>query len=81
MRRPALTFWIGAAVIIAAEILLAVDVTYRDARGATSPLRVAHWVGVNMTPVAWVGFLLVTDGLLGAVSPARRPIGVHRMRP
>ncbi len=72
MRRPALTFWIGAAVIIASEVLLAIDVGQRDATVTGGALgATARWVAINMTPVAWVGFLLVADGLLGAVSPAR----------
>ncbi len=58
-----LTFWVGAAVIVAAEILLVVDV---------------RWVAVNMTPICWTAFVLVMDGLLtwrrsrgGPGSPAR----------
>jgi len=72
MRRPAITFWIGAAVIVAAEVLLAIDVAGRDATAAGGVLAAtARWVAINMTPLAWVGFLLVMDGLLGAGSPAR----------
>ncbi len=72
MRRPALTFWIGAAVIVAAEALLAIDVGQRDAIATGGVLAAtARWVAFNMTPVAWVGFLLVMDGVLAAGSPAR----------
>ncbi len=72
MRRPATTFWIGAVVIIASEVLLAIDVGQRDATATVGILgAAARWVAINMTPLAWVGFLLATDGLLGAHSPAR----------
>ncbi len=71
MRRPAVTFWIGAAVIVAAEVLLAVDVGQRANPTGGVLAATARWVAINMTPVAWVGFLLFMDGLLGAGSPAR----------
>jgi hypothetical protein len=83
-RRLALTFWIGAAVIAGAEVLLALDVRARGVAilpapagvealaPATALERLARWTAVNMTPICWAGFLLLMDGLLGPASPARR---------
>jgi len=77
-RRPPVTLLLGSALIIACEVLLGIDVARR---GAAAPDGVvdmlARWVAINMTPLAWVGYLLVVEGLLawrrgaGAVSPAR----------
>ncbi len=80
---PRATFWIGAAIIVAAEVLLFVDVAARGV--AVLPAgpgdvvaephgvlgAVARWVAVHMTPVCWCAYLLVFDGLLGPASPAR----------
>ena len=79
------TFWIGAALIAACEALLLLDVTWRGvavlppppdaithaASGALGHL--ARWVAVHMTPLCWVGYLFLFDGLLAARgrSPAR----------
>lgn len=82
IRRP-VTLWIGAAVIVAAEVLLALDVAARGVavlpagsgetvaapQGALGV--VARWVAVHMTPVCWCAYLLLFDGLLGSASPAR----------
>jgi len=77
-RRPPVTLLLGSALIIACEVLLGIDVARR---GAAAPDGVvdmlARWVAINMTPLAWVGYLLVVDGLLawrrgaGGATPAR----------
>ena len=86
-----LTLWLGAAVIVTAEVLLFVDVARRGVAVLPPPApdmitvptgglaHLAHWVAVNMTPICWVGFLLLMDGLLawrgrrgGPGSPVRR---------
>jgi hypothetical protein len=85
-----LTLAIGAAVIVLAQALLAIDVMQRG--GAIVPreplpdpsgsLRMAtRWIAINMTPVCWIGYLLLVDGLLervrvGPGSPMRRRPGV-----
>ena len=89
-RRVALTLWLGLAIIAATEILLAVDVHQRGVTilpagpgeivaapdGAMNHL--ARWAAIHMTPVCWVGFLLVMDGLLALVA---RPGSPARSRP
>ncbi len=77
-RRPPLTLWLGSALIIACEVLLSVDVARRGAAAPDGFVgMLARWVAINMTPLAWVGYLLVVEGLLawrrgtGAASPAR----------
>lgn len=70
-----MTHWIGAALIAATLGLLAWDVLQRDGvvigreavviappRGTVGS--VARWAAVNVTPICWVGYLLVMDGLL-----------------
>jgi hypothetical protein len=75
----------GLVIILAAEVLLYIDVA---ARGGivvpASPLpapgdaleHAARWAATYMTPVCWIGYLLVFDALLtlhgGSGSPARR---------
>ena len=78
--RVPLTLWLGVILILGCELLLVIDVT---GRGAAAPEGVigmlARWVAIHMTPLAWVGYLLVVDGLLarrgtlgrGTGSPAR----------
>jgi hypothetical protein len=75
--RIPLTFWLGFALLVALELLLAFDV-YTCHRGAprtqadiaavpatTTPLAAfARWVAVNMTPLAWPAYLLLLEGWL-----------------
>ena len=90
--RGPLTLWIGVGVIAVAELLLlGVDLPARGwatvpevaARDLPQPRglwqRLGRSVAENMTPLCWVGYLLVFDGLLeraarrrgGAVSTIR----------
>ena len=87
--RPPLTFVLGLLVIATAEVLLFIDVhgsgrpavhTEADAQAVlmreptTSLGWAARGVAVNMTPLAWAGYLLAVDGLLAwqVASPVRR---------
>lgn len=84
-KRPwPLTLPTGAALIILAELFLVIDVHLRG--GAIVPHQaldpaagslqiISRWVAVNMTPVCWIGFLLMMDGLLTALARrrSRRP--------
>ena len=75
--RPPITLWLGIALILACEALLFVDVRGRGVAILPASAHeivlapqgvvghVARWVAINMTPLCWVGFLLVFDGLLG----------------
>ena len=67
------TLLAGLGVIAAAEVLLLIDVAARG--GAVMPHQslpppegalqsVGRWVSLHMTPVAWIAFLMVLDGLL-----------------
>jgi len=86
-RRFPLTFWLGLAILLALELLLALDVHW-SGRGAprtqadvsavapsNGPVAgLARWVAVNMTPLAWPGYLLLLEGFLTwqtGRSPAR----------
>ncbi len=83
MPRIPVTFWAGAAIIAACEALLWSDVRHRGVavlpalphetalppQGAAG--EIARWVAVHMTPLCWVGYLLLADGLLHRRSPAR----------
>jgi hypothetical protein len=86
--RIAPTFYLGLALILAAEILLYCDVqsTHRgplETQPAVlslpdpeTPLAtLARWTAIFMTPVAWLGYILFLDGLLAPTitgSPLRR---------
>ncbi|MGB7158094.1 MAG: hypothetical protein WBD40_08510 [Tepidisphaeraceae bacterium] len=87
MRRFPLTFWLGLAIIAICEIALIADVLWTG-RGAIHTTvefnriepahglvaRFARWVAVNMTPLAWPGYLLLLGGFLTyqtGRSPAR----------
>jgi hypothetical protein len=84
-RRLPWTLLLGAALIVAAEALLAVDVATRGVAVLPPELgqvvaqpagflgELARWTAVHMTPLCWVGYLLVMDGLLvfAGTSPAR----------
>ena len=87
-----LTLPIGLAVILIAEALLFIDVrqSHRGpveteaqvqavlARRPTSTIGIAARItAVNMTAIAWVGYLLAMDGLLAGQRPGRS----HRGRP
>ena len=75
---------LGAAVIVAAQVLLVVDVAQRGVTvlpaGPSETVAapqglggaLARWVAVHMTPLCWVGYLLVMDGLLSLLAQ-RRP--------
>jgi hypothetical protein len=91
--RPAITFWFGLALILACEMLLLVDVRARGVpvlpaaagevvrapAGALESL--ARWTAINLTPLCWVGFLLVLDGVLAALGRRGRPGSPARTRP
>lgn len=92
-RWPA-TLWLGTALILACELLLAVDASRRGvavlppAPGVTAAAaegalgEAARWTAVNMTPLAWVAYLLVADGLLALRSRRRGgPPAPTRARP
>jgi hypothetical protein len=68
-----LTLFAGIGVILAVETMLLLDVRLRG--GGLVPRSVlptpdgaleaiARWSAVNMTPIAWIGYLLIADGLL-----------------
>src|SRR5690606_15181342 len=90
-RLPA-TLWIGLAWIALCEILLFTDVllsgrgAVRDpatmsavlAQAPTTVLEtIARFVAINMTPLVWVGYILLLEGVLtlqtGASPVRRRP--------
>ncbi|MHC5023018.1 MAG: hypothetical protein ACYTGG_03780 [Planctomycetota bacterium] len=91
---PRLTLLAGFVIIIVTEVLMFLDVVRRG--GAVMPREPlpdpAGWLGsiaraaaVNATPLCWIGFLLVLDGLLSLVrgrgsddagSPIRRRPGL-----
>jgi hypothetical protein len=88
MRRTiASTLWTGPALILAAEILLCLDIHFShraniETQAAflslpspqTSLTMIARWTAIYMTPIAWLGYLLFLDGALEATtaSPIRR---------
>ncbi len=86
-RRLPLTLLAGLGVIAAAEALLLIDVAARG--GAVLPhdplpppegalQALGRWVSLHMTPVVWLAFLMVLDGVLEMTpdgSPARRRPG------
>ena len=69
-RRWPKTLLLGAGVIIAAELLLFYDVAIVGRLNA--PQSILEWaarlVRMNITPIAWCGFLLAIEGLLTAVA-------------
>lgn len=88
VRRWPMTIWIGIAILVACEALLFTDVAASH-RGAlrtqaafdtlatphTPILRLARWVAINMTPLAWLGFVIFSEGVLAMQrggSPVRR---------
>jgi hypothetical protein len=80
-RRPwPLSLPAGAALIVLAELLLIIDVRLRG--GAIVPYQsldppagslqiISRWAAINMTPVCWIGFLLMMDGLLTILARRR----------
>lgn len=77
--RP-VTLLLGLGLIIVCEVLLAIDVTRREVRVLKSRAdvsvlpapdsalqRLARRVAIDMTPLSWVGYLLVADGLLAGL--------------
>lgn len=73
-----LTFWLGLAAIGLAEMLLVVDVVQRNSAAGPAPptdvlQSIGRAVGLHMTPLCWTAYLLVCDGLSGALtgSPVR----------
>ena len=90
VRRLPLTFWAGLLILIGSEALLVQDlyVTGRGAIHSNAEIQslrlnhpptttlqgIARLVAVNMTPLAWVGYLLLLEGILKAQgdSPVRR---------
>jgi hypothetical protein len=91
--RLSITFWLGAALILACEALLFADVAARGVPVLPAPLHVAvaapegalahlaRWVAINMTPLCWVGFLLLFDGLLTGLQQRLGPGSPARTRP
>ncbi|MHC4947259.1 MAG: hypothetical protein ACYTG1_03220 [Planctomycetota bacterium] len=88
--RPPATLLLGLAVITAAEVLLFIDVAGRG--GAVAPRdpigdpsgligSVARAVALNMTPICWIGYLLLLDGLLEVVGGRPRDGSPLRRRP
>jgi hypothetical protein len=84
------TFYLGLGLILAAEILLFCDVHFSDRTHLETEAAIlslsdpgnfvqwlARWTAIYMTPIAWLGFIFVLDGLL-VRSPAGSPI---RYRP
>jgi len=82
------TVWLGLALLLLCEALLFTDVTASH-RGALrsqrafdaliqphTPLqKLARWVATNMTPLAWLGYVVFTEGVLAmqvSGSPVRR---------
>ncbi len=92
MKRFPLTILLGLLIILTAEFFLFADV-YLDHRGVMKsqaqinavlrqPMHgrfghVARLVGINMTAIAWIGYLMMMEGVLGRQSPGspvrRRP--------
>jgi len=79
------TLWLGVGLIVVLELLLFADVraSHRGAvhsqaeiehlsPPATAFTRFARWVAVNFTALIWPAYVVFLDGLLVAVSPARR---------
>ncbi len=95
--RPA-TLLLGLGLIIVCEVLLAIDVTRREATVLKSQTdvsllpapdsalqRLARGVAIDMTPLCWVGYLLVADGLLAGLrrrnaGPPGSPLGTRPRR-
>jgi hypothetical protein len=79
-RRLPRTFWIGLLIVLACEALLFADVYFSgrgalhthaeiaalkaEHKPATRLQRLARRVAVNMTPLVWVGYLLLVEGVL-----------------
>jgi hypothetical protein len=91
-RRIPVTFVVGLVIIVSAEIFLFLDVrlTRRGTVETESQVQailaqepdgllgtVAREVAVNMTAIAWIGYLLLLEGLLG-FQTGRSPV---RLRP
>ncbi len=79
LRRPRRRFpaslLLGLGLILLSETLLFVDVWMRGGAVIPPPLpeptgllqQIGRWAAVNITPLCWVGYLLLLDGLLGWV--------------
>jgi len=90
--RLTFTFWLGLAVILVCEVLLWLDVQWRGG-AVVSPDRpavalpspettlehVARWVAMYTTPICWLAYLAMFDGLLERVrgTPAKRHIALE----
>ena len=88
IRRIPFTFWLGLLIILACEALLLVDVraAHRSALHTAQAIRAlpaprTHLLGIcrlvaqNMTPLAWLGFIIFAEGVLAMQrqgSPLRR---------
>jgi len=68
-----LTLIAGSALVLAVEVLLAIDVVLRGGavvphEALTEPTttlgHLARWAAVNTTPLCWTGYLLMLDGLM-----------------
>ena len=87
------TLWLGLALIIACNALVAVDVSNRggllvpyDAWRADLPEpdgalgHLARWAAMNVTPLCWIGALLALDGLLTWLAHRRRDAKLSPLR-
>jgi hypothetical protein len=91
--RLPITFWLGAGLILACEALLVADVRTRGVTVLPAPpdmilaepegaiALVARWVAINLTPLCWVGFLLLFDGVLTRLRARLGPGSPARTRP
>src|SRR5690606_26681246 len=93
-RRIPRTLVIGVAILVVAEVMLLIDVQRRGgfvvghSPGTLPEYQgtlgyAARYVAQNMTPLCWIAYLLVFDGLLTAISWRRgRPeLSPLRARP
>ncbi|MBI1337989.1 MAG: hypothetical protein GC164_13660 [Phycisphaera sp.] len=91
--RPSLTLALGLALILTCEALLAVDVHLRGGLivGHNTPAEalpdpvgywgtLARYVAQNMTPLCWVGYLLVFDGLLTVLAHKKQDRSISSLR-
>src|SRR5690606_35408476 len=89
-RHVPLTLVAGVVIIALCEGLLYVDVQHRGGlviptqavlpQPETTVQHAGRWVAVNMTALCWVGYLLVFEGLLEALSRKRQLPGISSIR-
>ncbi|MCE9591320.1 MAG: hypothetical protein K8S99_12440 [Planctomycetes bacterium] len=89
------TLWVGAAVIVLAELLIYMDVRQRGGLVVPTPDGlsipppdaafgalgvIARYVAINMTAICWMGYLALFDGLLTALARRRHDPGISSIR-